>query len=42
LPVFDQPSLKASVKFKLKVKAHWLALSNQPVASMETLEESKF
>ena len=36
-PCFDQPSLKASFTFSVITPGHWEAISNNPVASKETV-----
>ena len=36
-PCFDQPSLKASFTFTVTTPGHWQAISNNPVASKESV-----
>ena len=38
-PCFDQPSLKATFTFTVTTPGHWEAISNNPVASKESLGE---
>jgi len=41
LPVFDQPNLKASVAWKLRVPAAWRAVANGPLVEESGDQESK-
>ena len=38
-PCFDQPSLKATFTFNVTTPGHWEAISNNPVASKEIVDE---
>ncbi|MEJ2203306.1 MAG: M1 family aminopeptidase [Gemmatimonadota bacterium] len=41
LPVFDQPNLKASVTWTLRVPRGWRAMANGPQVEMSTLDDRK-